>query len=118
VLLQPIADRCALAMYTAHHTAHCKQAAQAAAGASSGEDARRGGAAASRVQSEEHAKAIATMREQHDLALQQVIQEKDAEYHKAAETHKKQLNDVQLELLNNRQVRAATAETIHKHSVV
>jgi hypothetical protein len=58
------------------------------------------------------------MREQHDLALQQVIQEKDAEYHKAAETHKKQLNDVQLELLNNRQVRATTAVAVNKHFVV
>eukprot|EP00953_Heterococcus_sp_UTEX-ZZ885_P029517 15662-Heterococcus_DN1.PRE.1 len=118
VLLRVSAHSSALAMYTLHCTAHCKQAAQAAAGASSGEDARRGGAAASRVQSEEHAKAIATMREQHDLALQQVIQEKDAEYHKAAETHKKQLNDVQLELLNNRQVRATTVVAVNKHFVV
>ncbi|KAG5185112.1 hypothetical protein JKP88DRAFT_354299 [Tribonema minus] len=79
------------------------QAAQAAAGAVSGEEARREGAVAARAQLEEHAKALANMREQHDLALQQVIQEKDAEYHKATENHKKALNDVQLELLNNRQ---------------
>ncbi|KAG5175462.1 hypothetical protein JKP88DRAFT_265792 [Tribonema minus] len=48
-------------------------------------------------------RVLANMREQHDLALQQVIQEKDAEHHKAAEMFKKSLNDSQLELLNNRQ---------------
>ncbi|CAM9119955.1 unnamed protein product [Chrysoparadoxa australica] len=47
--------------------------------------------------------ALVTIREQRDLVMQQVIQEKDAEYSKMVEGYKKQLNDVQLELLNNRQ---------------
>ncbi|CAM9408908.1 unnamed protein product, partial [Discosporangium mesarthrocarpum] len=50
-----------------------------------------------------HSKELETLREQHDQAMQQLLLEKDGEYHKMAEGFKKQLNDVQLELLNNRQ---------------
>ncbi|CAM9801070.1 unnamed protein product, partial [Sphacelaria rigidula] len=52
---------------------------------------------------EQHSKTLETLREQHDQAIQQILVEKDVEFSKMAEGYKKQLNEVQLELLNNRQ---------------
>ncbi|CAN0021651.1 unnamed protein product, partial [Ectocarpus sp. 6 AP-2014] len=48
-------------------------------------------------------KFVRDLREQHDQTIQQILMEKDVENSKCTESFKKQLNEVQLELLNNRQ---------------
>ncbi|CAM9426510.1 unnamed protein product, partial [Ectocarpus sp. 12 AP-2014] len=48
-------------------------------------------------------KFVRDLREQHDQTIQQILTEKDVENSKCTESFKKQLNEVQLELLNNRQ---------------
>ncbi|CAM9654579.1 unnamed protein product, partial [Hapterophycus canaliculatus] len=52
---------------------------------------------------DQHQKLVRDLREQHDQAIQQILVEKDVENSKSSEAFKKQLNEVQLELLNNRQ---------------
>lgn len=89
--------------HEAEAAASHSRAAQAEASSTSMEEMRRTGRVIIGVATEEHDKALDKLREQQDLALKQIIQEKDAEFNKSLEAHKKQLNDVQLELLNNRQ---------------